>query len=47
MATKTRKGEKKMRLKSWVKWFLFDWMLCDIMLVLLYLYALRIIEIGG
>lgn len=36
-----------MRLKSWVKWLLFEMLLCDIVLVTLWLYMLRIIEIGG
>ena len=36
-----------MKLKRWVKWLLFDMLLCDIMLVTLWLYMLRIIEIGG
>ena len=40
-------GENNMRLKSWVKWLLFDMLLCDIMLVTLWLYMSRIIEIGG
>ena len=36
-----------MRLKSWVKWLLLDFVLLDVCLITTYLYMLRIIEIGG
>lgn len=36
-----------MRLKSWVKWLLFDLAVVDYFLIVMYLYMLRIIEIGG
>ncbi len=36
-----------MRLKSWVKDILFIWAGVDIFLIVLLLYMLRIIEIGG
>lgn len=36
-----------MRLKSWVKWLILDMVLCDTMLITIYLYMIRIIEIGG
>ena len=36
-----------MRLKSWVKWLLFDLVVADCFLITIYLYMLRLIEIGG
>lgn len=36
-----------MRIKSWVKWLLIDMMILDSVFIALYLYMLRIIEIGG
>jgi len=36
-----------MKLKSWVKWFLFDFIVADCLLITIYLYMIRIIEIGG
>ena len=36
-----------MRIKSWVKWMLLFFALLDISLIVLYLYMLRLIEIGG
>lgn len=36
-----------MRLRSWVKWFLFELVAIDVMLITLCLYMIRIIEIGG
>lgn len=35
-----------MRLKSWVKWMLLSMVVFDSVLVVLYLYMLRLIEIG-
>lgn len=42
-----RKWVKKMKLKNWTKWLLFNWVLVDFSLVTIWLYMLRIIEIGG
>ena len=36
-----------MRIRRWVKWLILDMVLCDTMLITIYLYMLRIIEIGG
>lgn len=36
-----------MRLKSWVKWLLIDLVMVDMLFITLWLYMLRIIEIGG
>lgn len=36
-----------MRLKSWVKDILFIWSGVDIFLIVLLLYMLRLVEIGG
>lgn len=36
-----------MRLKSWVKWLLMDMVVLDVFLISLYLYMIRLIEIGG
>ena len=36
-----------MRLKSWVKWLLCYMILADILLVVICLYMIRLIEIGG
>ena len=36
-----------MRLKSWVKWLLIDLVIVDMFFITLYLYMLRLIEIGG
>ena len=36
-----------MRLKSWVKWLLIDLVVVDMFFITLYLYMLRLIEIGG
>lgn len=36
-----------MRIKSWVKWFILDFVILDCTLITLYLYMLRLIEIGG
>ena len=36
-----------MRIKNWVKLFLIDFMILDLFLITIYLYMMRIIEIGG
>ena len=36
-----------MRVKSWVKWLLIDLVVLDMFFITLWLYMLRIIEIGG
>lgn len=36
-----------MRLKRWAKWFILEFVILDGFLVTLYLYMLRLIEIGG
>lgn len=36
-----------MRLKSWVKWLLIDLVMVDMFFITLWLYMLRMIEIGG
>lgn len=36
-----------MRLKTWVKWLIGFMVLVDITLIVIYLYMLRLIEIGG
>ena len=36
-----------MRLKTWVKWLIVFMALVDITLIVMYLYMLRLIEIGG
>lgn len=36
-----------MRLKTWVKWLIVFMVLVDITLIVMYLYMLRLIEIGG
>lgn len=36
-----------MRLKSWVKYLLIDLVMADMFFVGIYLYMLRMIEIGG
>ena len=37
---------KKLRLKSWIESLLIVWTAIDIFLIVIYLYALRMIEIG-
>ena len=37
---------KKLRLRSWVQTFLIMWTATDIFLIVLYLYMLRMVEIG-
>ena len=36
-----------MRLKSWVKWSLLSFVILDGFLITLYLYMIRLVEIGG
>lgn len=36
-----------MKVKSWVKWLIGFMVLVDIVLIVTYLYMLRLIEIGG
>lgn len=36
-----------MKVKSWVKWLIGFMVLVDITLIVMYLYMLRLIEIGG
>lgn len=36
-----------MKVKSWVKWLIGFMVLVDIALIVMYLYMLRLIEIGG
>ena len=35
-----------MKIKNWVKWLLLDMVIIDSLLIILYLYMLRLIEIG-
>lgn len=46
MTYKKKRRRLKMKLKNWVKWLLFDLVIADSFLIAIYLYALRIIEIG-
>lgn len=36
-----------MKLRNWVKWLLLDMVFIDTLLIAIYLYMIRLIEIGG
>lgn len=36
-----------MKLRNWVKWLLLDMVFIDTVLIAIYLYMIRLIEIGG
>lgn len=36
-----------MKLRNWVKWLLLDMVFIDTLLITIYLYMIRLIEIGG
>lgn len=36
-----------MKLRNWVKWLLLDMVVIDTLLISIYLYMIRLIEIGG
>ena len=36
-----------MKLRNWVKWLLLDMVVIDTLLITIYLYMIRLIEIGG
>lgn len=36
-----------MKLRNWVKWLLFNMLVIDTLLIAIYLYMIRLIEIGG
>lgn len=38
---------KNIKLKSWVRWLLCYMILADVLLVVIYLYMIRLIEIGA